>query len=106
MSDKYDILTNKEKIFEIARNDPSVYHLLQMVQLKEITFEQAMMSGVSILSEQNAELRKLCSSLVATSVHIITPSTLHEIGHGLSPAQKKDVEQIINRAIKAAGSIP
>lgn len=89
---------DKNKVYEIGRNDPVVYHLLTMVERGDITFEQAMMSGVSILSEQNAELRKLAAGLVATSAQI---DLSRKVGQGLSPAQEKDIEKIINRALKS-----
>lgn len=92
-------ITDKKAIYELSLNDPIVYRLLIMVELGQITFEQAMMSGVSILSEQNAELLKMCTGLVATSAQITSLPTLREIQRGLSPSQEKDIEQIINRAL-------
>lgn len=92
-------ITDKKAIYELGRNDPVVYRLLTMVKLGQITFEQAMMSGISILSEQNSELRKMCTGLVATSAQITSLPTLREVGRGLSPAQEKDIEKIINRAL-------
>ena len=76
------IITDKKAIYELGRNDPAVYRLLTMVELGQITFEQAMMSGVSILSEQNAELHKMCTGLVATSAQITSLPTLREVGRG------------------------
>lgn len=96
-----DIITDKNKVYEIARNDPVVYSLLTRVELGQISFEQAMIAGVVILSQRGEELQNLVTGLVATSVeHKVLP-TMREVGQGLSPAQKKDVEQIINRAIKS-----
>lgn len=104
--DTMQIITDSQAIYELGRNDPVIYRLLTMVELGQITFEQAMMSGVLILSEQNAELRKLCFGLVATSAQITVIPTVREVGRGLSPAQEKDIEQIVSRALRSGDSAP
>lgn len=96
-----EIVTDKNKIYEIARNDPVLYNLLTYVELGQISFEQAMIAVVSILSDENAKLRQIVNGLVATSVdHRFLP-TKREVGRGLTLAQQKDVEKIINRAIRS-----
>lgn len=52
------IVTEAEKIYDLAREDTTVHALLTMVSREELNFEQAMMSGVFILSEMNKELRQ------------------------------------------------
>lgn len=103
-----DIVTDKNKVYEIARDDPIVYNLLTRVELGQINFEQAMIAGVVILSQRGEELQKLVTGLVATSVEHKVLTTMREVGQGLSPAQKKDIEKIINRAIHSdvANALP
>lgn len=63
-----EIITDKNKIYEIARNDPVVHTLITMVELGQITFEQAMMSGVAILADRCAEMQKVAVDAMAYSI--------------------------------------
>lgn len=98
------LITDKTKVYEIARNDPVIYNLLTRVELGQITFEQAMIAGVVILSEKSDDLQKMVVGLLATSVEHKDLLTMRAVGRGLSPAQQKDIEQKINRAIRSGAA--
>jgi len=92
------IITDKNKIYEIARNDPVVHTLMKMVELGQITFEQAMMSGVGILADQCAEMQKIAVDAMA---HSIQPHAFQQSVYwtGLTVEQKEEISKIIMRAL-------
>lgn len=101
----FEIVTDRGKMYDLARQYPLIYNLMTRVEMRQITFEQAMMTAVVVLLTENESLQQAVVGLMAQSATSLNLEEGILVAKRLSPTQRREIEQIVAQVIKTGRNL-